>query len=207
MRASFDARPARRLLPYGRAVRVAGALLGPGGEPLAGEVVEIVEAFAPGAAQATRVSAVRTGPDGYFAARLAPGPARRVEARFGGARLHSRAAAGPLWVGARAGVALRASAAVARVGGRPIVFRGRVLAAGAERLGGQAVQLQFRVVGLPWREFRTVRTDAAGRFRYRYAFADDDSRGARFAFRAVVPAAPGWPYEPAASRPVFVTGR
>lgn len=203
--AAFEARPAARLLPHGRAVAVAGLLRGPGGEPLAGREVEVVETFAAGAAEPVRVTTALTGPDGFFGARLAPGPGRRIEARFGGSRVYSRAAAGPLRVAVRSGLRLRVSAAVARIGGRPVVFSGRLLGAAA-RPGGRAVQLQFRLAGLPWREFRTVRTDAAGRFRYRYTFADDDSRGARFQFRAYVPTQPGWPYQAAASRPVFVTG-
>ena len=52
-----------------------------------------------------------------------------------------------------------------------------------------------------------MQTDAHGHFRYPYAFSDDDSRGVRFQFRAFAPAQAGWPYEPAASRPVAVTGR
>ncbi|HEU4393614.1 MAG TPA: hypothetical protein VFR04_08275, partial [Solirubrobacterales bacterium] len=71
---------------------------------------------------------------------------------------------------------------------------------------GKVVQLQFRLPGLPWREFRTVRSDRAGRFRYAYRFSDDDSRGARFQFRAYAPAQAGWPFEPAGSLPVAVLG-
>jgi hypothetical protein len=52
-----------------------------------------------------------------------------------------------------------------------------------------------------------VQTDPRGRFRYAYSFSDDDSRGVRFQFRAFAPAQDGWPYEPAGSRPVVVTGR
>ena len=52
----------------------------------------------------------------------------------------------------------------------------------------------------------SVQTDGNGRFRFPYAFSDDDSRGVRFLFRAYAPPQPGWPYEPAASRPVAVTG-
>ena len=60
--------------------------------------------------------------------------------------------------------------------------------------------MQFRLAGMPWSEFRTVRTDRHGRFRYAYRFSDDDSRGVRFQFRAYAPAQAGWPYEPAGSR-------
>jgi hypothetical protein len=104
-------------------------------------------------------------------------------------------------------VRLRASAAVARVGGAPLVFRGRVLAQPGEiPAGGRPVELQFRLPGLAWSEFRTVRTNRSGRFRYAYRFSDDDSRGARFQFRAYVPAQGDWPYEPGGSRPVAVNG-
>ena len=68
------------------------------------------------------------------------------------------------------------------------------------------MQLQFRATGLPWSEFRTVRTDRRGRFRYAYRFSDDDSRGVRFRFRAFVPKQSDWPYEPGGSRPVAVLG-
>ena len=46
-----------------------------------------------------------------------------------------------------------------------------------------------------------------GRATIAYRFSDDDSRGARFLFRAYAPAQGGWPYEPAGSRPVAVRGR
>jgi hypothetical protein len=104
-------------------------------------------------------------------------------------------------------VVLRASATVARVGGRPLVFRGKVASSGATiPADGKVVQLQFRLPGLPWSEFRSVRTDPHGHFRYAYRFSDDDSRGARFQFRAYAPAQAGWPYEPAGSLPVTVVG-
>jgi hypothetical protein len=96
---------------------------------------------------------------------------------------------------------------VAKIGGPPLVFRGRLVApSGGIPPTGRSVQLQFRLPGLPWAEFRTVQTDARGRFRYVYRFSDDDSRGARFQFRAYAPAQAGWPYEPGGSRPVIVRG-
>jgi hypothetical protein len=102
---------------------------------------------------------------------------------------------------------MQASAALARIGGRPIVFRGAVASADGELPpGGATVQLQFRAATLPWTEFRTVQTDGQGRFRYAYRFSDDDSRGVRFRFRAFVPTQSDWPYEPWGSRPVAVRG-
>jgi hypothetical protein len=104
-------------------------------------------------------------------------------------------------------VALRVSARVAKVGGPPLVFRGKVASGGATiPADGKVVQLQFRLPGLPWSEFRSVRTGPNGRFRYAYRFSDDDSRGIRFRFRAFVPAQGGWPYEAGSSRPLVVWG-
>jgi hypothetical protein len=111
-------------------------------------------------------------------------------------------------LGILAFVRLRASAATATVGGAPIVFHGSVdQTAAARGKKGLPVELQFRYPGADWSEFRTVEADAHGRFRYAYRFSDDDSRGVRFQFRAYVGQKEGWPYEPAFSRPVVVTGR
>ena len=71
---------------------------------------------------------------------------------------------------------------------------------------GLSVELEFRLSGLPWAQVRTVQTDAAGRFAYPYSFSDDDSAGVRFLFRAFVPATGDWPFVPATSRPLAVTG-
>jgi len=104
-------------------------------------------------------------------------------------------------------VVLRASARAAKVGGPPLVFRGKVTSGGATMpVDGKVVQLQFRLPGLPWSEFRSVRTGPDGRFRYAYRFSDDDSRGVRFQFRAYAAAQAGWPFEPAGSLPVSVLG-
>jgi hypothetical protein len=156
---------------------------------------------------ASRTSTVWTDQSGAFAFRLPPGPSREVRVAFAGSPTLTRSSSRPLDLGVRSVVRLRASAAVARIGGAPLVFRGRVEAApGTIPAAGRSLQLQFRLPGLPWSEFRTVQTDRRGRFRYAYRFSDDDSRGARFQFRAYVPAQDGWPYEPARSLPVLVTG-
>ncbi|HET7177197.1 MAG TPA: hypothetical protein VFI63_00770 [Solirubrobacterales bacterium] len=200
--------PAERLLPYGRGAPFSGRLVAGLSTPLAGMPVRIVERFEPGSSDSERVSTVWTDSEGNFAARLAPGPSREVTAAFAGTPTLSRAATHALRLRVRSGLRLRVSSAVARVGGRPLVFSGRARAAGcAIPPGGKAIQLQFRLPGLPWSEFRTVQTDARGRFRYAYRFSDDDSRGGRFQFRAFAPAQGGWPYEPGGSRPVAVRGR
>lgn len=204
---SFAQRPTTRTVPYAKGIAYAGQLTTAGGTHLGDLPIAIVERFAAGAL-APRTTIVRTAADGSFVAHLAPGPSRRVEAVFAGTRGLAGAGGGEVRMQVLSGVRLRASSASARIGGAPVVFDGRLGALGAPLPpGGRPIELQFRLPGREWSEFRTVQTDAQGRFRYPYAFSDDDSRGIRFQFRAYLPPQDDWPYEPAASRPVFVTGR
>jgi len=198
----------RRNLPYGDDTELSGRLLRGRHSPVASAAVKILERFDAGALPREQITLATTSAGGHFSARLAPGPSREVLVVATPSATARGASSELLRIGVRSGVRLRVSAPVARVGGRPVVFSGRVGAAGASiPAEGKAVQLQFRLPGLPWSEFRTIRTDPKGRFRYPYRFADDDSRGARFEFRAYVPAQAGWPYEPAGSAPVAVLGR
>ncbi|HEU5253206.1 MAG TPA: hypothetical protein VFU16_07775 [Solirubrobacterales bacterium] len=178
------------------------------GAGVGGQTIVIDERFAAGADPRQRTTQLRTAADGSFSLRLPPGPSRDVTAGFDGSRLLTRAAGPAMHLTARTGVRFRASAATAAVGGRAVVFSGRVGRAGASRaVGGLPVQMQFRYPGAGWSEFRTVEADGRGRFRYAYRFSDDDSRGVRFQFRAYVKGREGWPYGPSASRPVSVRGR
>jgi hypothetical protein len=170
--------------------------------------VRVIERFDSGSEQHERVSTARTGGRGFFAIRLAPGPSREVVAVAAPTSTLSGAASRPARLSVRSGLRLRASSHTAEVGGRPIVFSGTVAGMGsAIPSEGKTVELQFRLPGLPWSEFRTLETDKRGRFRYAYRFADDDSRGVLFQFRAYAPTQSGWPFEPAASPPVAVRGR
>lgn len=209
LRAGFASDPGAtaRTVPFGRRVSFGGRLTTATGPALGGLPIRIVESFAAGADPAQRSTKVATAADGTFALRLAPGPSRQVEATFAGTRTLSRTGSGPAELAVRAGVGLRTSTKAAQIGGAPIVFSGRVRRLGA-RLpsGGLPVELQFKVPRGTWSEFRTVQTDARGRFRYPYAFSDDDSHGVRFRFRAHISGG-DWPYEPSASKAVVVAGR
>jgi hypothetical protein len=196
----------RLAVPFGRAAVVRGRLLA-GARALGSRSVQVVERLG-GAGEGTRVSTVVTAADGRFSLRLPPGPSREVSAAFAGDRALTKAASPALSLAVRGEVRMRTSARSARVGGAPLLFAGRVSAApGTIPVEGKVVELQFRLRGQPWTEFRTIRTDRRGRFRYRYRFSDDDSRGVRFLFRAYAPAQAGWPYEPSGSRPLAVRGR
>jgi hypothetical protein len=197
----------RKQVPYGRGVRYSGRLLTVWGEPVSRATVAVTESFAGGAAAGSRRTLAQTGADGTFSLYLAPGPSREVSATYGGSRSLGRVATSAAELAVRSNVRLRASAAVARVGGAPVVFSGRVARVGVKAPKETEVELQFRYPGAGWSEFRSVKTTASGRFRYPYRFSDDDSRGIRFQFRALVPAQKDWPYDAGTSRPVIVTGR
>jgi hypothetical protein len=203
-----DWRLRKKLVPYGSGVLYSGQLRTARAGALADMPVRVIERFPIGASQSTRVTTVRTDGDGVFAVNLLPGPSRQVTAAFQGTRTLTGSGAEAAQLGVRGAVRMSASSSVATVGGQAIVFRGRVEAGGATiPSSGESVQLQFHLPTVPWTEFRTVQTDARGRFRYAYRFTDNDSRGVRFRFRAFVPAQNDWPYEPAGSRPVAVRGR
>jgi hypothetical protein len=175
--------------------------------PLAGEPVRVLERFVAGSRLRERATTVRTDRSGEFSLRLEPGPSRTIVAIAGPTETQQSARSRPSNLAVQGCVSFRVSSRVAKVGGRPLVFWGRVSSAGAAMpKDGVPVQLQFRLPGLPWSEFRTVETDRRGRFRYAYRFADDDSRGVRFQFRAFVPVRAGWPFKPAGSRLVAVRG-
>jgi hypothetical protein len=204
---SFAKRPVARTEPCCHGVVVGGRLVDAAGQPLPGQAVEVVETLAPGSRLRTRRTPLTTDAAGYFHARLAPGPSRTVVASFAGTRHLTRAAGRSLRLRVRAAVRMRASTARVLVGGPPVVFKGRIVHPGVRvPTRGLPVELEFRLPGMPWTEFRTVQSDAAGRFAYPYSFSDDDSAGVRFLFRAFVPATGDWPFVPATSRPIAVTG-
>ncbi len=204
----FGKRPAVRVVPHGQGLQVGGRLVSAAGAPLAGYAVDLVESFDAGATTRSRATRVETDADGFFVSRLEPGPSRHVEARFGGNRVLTHGTSRALRLAVQTSVRLRASSASATIGGAPVIFSGRVGHLDTSIPSyGRPVQFQFRLPGSAWTEFRTVQTDATGRFHFPYGFNDDDSRGVRFLFRAYAPPQPGWPYEPAVSRPVAVTGR
>lgn len=197
----------KRSVHYGRGTWFAGRALAGRRTPLAGVSVRVIERFAAGSKAEERLSTVRTGENGRFGVQLAPGPSREVTASVLPTATTQGARSQPLALDVHGRLVLRASAATARIGGAPLVFRGKVASGGAAMpADGKVVQLQFRLPGLPWSEFRSVRTGPDGRFRYAYRFSDDDSRGVRFQFRAYAPAQAGWPFEPAGSLPVSVVG-
>lgn len=201
----YDRRPPWRSARFGLEVQVGGRLSDLSGTSRGGEMVSLVEELDDGT---ERTSTARTAADGTFLIRLSPGPSRRIRVEFAGTRQLGRSRSRTLRLAVRPLLRLRTSAPTAVVGGTPLLFSGVV---GPSRVeipeAGLPVTMQFRIREGRWEEFRTVQTDGQGRFRYPYAFTDDDSRGVRFQFRALVDPQPGWPYAGGVSAPVLVSGR
>ncbi len=205
---SFADRPASRTVPCCNGSLVGGQLVSRDGRPMPEQSVDVVETFARGAHSPTRTTTLTTDASGAFRVRLAPGPSRRVSAYFPGNDLFPSASGRRLRLRVRAGVRLGVSAAKVRVDGAPVVFSGRVAHPGARiPPTGLFVELEFRLPGRAWSEFRTFQTDSrTGHFTYPYTFEDDDSAGVRFLFRAFVPRQGNWTFAPATSQPRAVTG-
>jgi len=90
------------------------------------------------------------------------------------------------------------------------VFSGQVktrpIPAGGKLLAVQAYIKRRQGHGR-WSTFRTVRTDAAGRWKTRYRFVSTCERRYRWSIRAVVPSEAGVPYSLGKTKPTHVTVR
>jgi hypothetical protein len=88
--------------------------------------------------------------------------------------------------------------------GQSVMFAGRLRTQPAPP-GGKLVELQVRLSDR-WQTFRTMRTDAAGRWRIRYRF--ERTRGVqRFRFRVRLPLEAAYPFGTGASRSLTVRVR
>ena len=89
--------------------------------------------------------------------------------------------------------------------GQSVNFRGRLAVPPTGLAAGKLVELQTKLSGR-WQTFRTIRTDAQGRWSSAYRFRR--TRGVvRYRFRARLPREAAYPYETGTSRSVRVTVR
>jgi hypothetical protein len=160
----------------------------------------------PAAAGARRqaLPAVRTGANGRFALRIAPGASSRslhfgYSSTLGGVPTATASLALSVRAGLRLSVGPRTSSV-----GHSISFAGRLLG-GPFPAGGKLVVLEARSQGSPWIEFHVVRADHAGRFRARYRFRLPGPQAYRF--RAVSESEGDYPYATGASNAVLVHER
>jgi hypothetical protein len=185
----------------GRRAQIDGLLASASGEPIARGRLSVLERVR----TATRWSAVaelRSDMMGRFSYHVPAGPSRSIRFVYAGTPL-VKPAIGELTML----VPARSSIAVDRAAvrnGDAITFTGR-LAAGPIPDGGKLIDLQAYYRG-GWRTFATPRTDARGRWTYRYRFGA--TRGTvGYRFRARIRREAAYPYELGYSRRIRVTVR
>jgi len=184
----------------GRAARLRGTLRTTGGRPVAGATVALWATPAATGAVASRAGTARTDALGRLSVRLAPGPSRRVEARYEGTRrvLASRAAVS---VRVPARTTLNAMPRRTRVG-RTARFAGRLLG-GHLPPGGKLVLVQARVPSRGWQTFAASRSTGSGRWAASYRFRATVGT-VRYRIRAVVPAEAAYPFGRVVTAPVGI---
>jgi hypothetical protein len=141
----------------------------------------------------TELKTVRTGKDGRFTAATLPEGAWNVGAAVA-VRDGTATAARLLKTPLRITAASRPRRL--KTGGRA-VLAGRLTGAGLSRKDAP-VRIQV-IAGGRWRTVAAVRTDSAGRWRWRHRFTKV-SRPTLFSFRAVVPQVGTWPWADVAGR-------
>jgi hypothetical protein len=189
------------LVVKGRRATVSGLLRSAEGEPIAMARVPVFEQVRTGGGWKA-VAELRSDMLGRFTLAIPPGPSRAIRFVYGGTVL-VRPATGEVRMLVPAATSIGVDRRAVR-NGQAVVFTGR-LAGGRVPDGGKLIDLQAYYRG-GWRTFATPRTDARGRWSYRYRFGA--TRGlVRYRFRARIRREAAYPYELGYSRRVNVTVR
>jgi hypothetical protein len=154
---------------YGRVDRVTGRLTAPGNVPISGASIDVYLTPAYEGAKAVPLARTSTGPAGTWALTLSRGSSSSA-LRFD-YRSHQKdtvpVATAALTLRVHAGIALKVAPRISSVGGT-IFFTGTLHGTPVPP-GGKQLVLEARSGG-EWIEFRTIGTDAMGRYRARYRF-------------------------------------
>jgi hypothetical protein len=180
---------------YGERPQLQASLTGPGGRPVAGQPLDVVETFASGSSLRPVSRTVRTDARGRIAVRLTRGPSRRVRVAYAGSRRYLPAPPSSVELGVATEARLLIRPPRIRAGRRAL-FEGSVGTYGAAMGRGKLIELQVRGGGI--RHYRTIRqafrTSPDGSWRMRYRFDRFYERPTRFRFRVEVTPEAGWPY-------------
>ena len=142
LRAAIGGRERARI-GYGSRPRLEAVLRDAGGDPAAGQEIEVVERFVPGSSLAPIGRTLTTDDHGRIDVRLARGPGRTVAVRYAGSRRWLGSEAKPVRVAVRGSARIEPLPARVRAGKR-VVFRGRIGVFGAALPKGKLVELQVR---------------------------------------------------------------
>jgi hypothetical protein len=151
---------------------ITGRLMGPGGVPIGGALIDLSKTPSYAGAPTVRISRIKTALDGTFRMVIRGASSQSLSFAY---RAHAGdtqpAVAHTLMLKVRAGLALRVSPHTTSIGHR-IRFDGQLSGAPIPH-GGKQLVLEARSPGSRWIEFKVVRTDARGNFHasYRFKFA------------------------------------
>jgi hypothetical protein len=188
---------------YGRTIPLRGRLTSPGGNPLSGREVQVLEHTKLPAAPWRLIATVQTSRTGRFTFKALRGPSRTLRFRFSGSDT-IRGQTARVRLGVRAGSTIGVSRHHV-VNGEGVTFRGRLRGRPLPN-PGKLIELQASARGR-WLTFATTRASArTGLWSYPYRFSA--TRGnVRYRFRARVPREASYPYETGVSRRVTVSVR
>ncbi|MEA2156599.1 MAG: hypothetical protein QOE11_2739 [Solirubrobacteraceae bacterium] len=190
-----------RRLGFTSSPTIKGLLVNESAQPITGATVAVFAHERRSGARSVQIATTQTGADGAFAYRLPGGPSRTITfayTAFGGDPAPATSAS--LKTTVRAQVSAAISPRSVRPGGR-ITMTGRLRLLPRR---GVDVKIQARQ-GRAWRLIDGVRTDATGRFRWRYHFASNQARRT-YQFRARV-SSPLYPFAAGNSKPARVRVR
>ncbi|WP_028064225.1 carboxypeptidase-like regulatory domain-containing protein [Solirubrobacter soli] len=185
---------ARPSLEYGQRVTIQGALTDDAGNPRDGAEVVVTERVDLPGMEWRVIARIKTDAKGVFTLLAPAGAARTLRFTYAGTATN-RPRTQDVELRVRAATTLTPSRRRLQ-NGETVVFRGR-LRGGPIPAGGKLMVLQAKT-RLGWRTFATPHTNAAGRWSYAYTFTGTQTT-ARYAFRALIPAEPSYPYAAGAS--------
>jgi hypothetical protein len=172
---------------YGRVLRLSGLLVNADGQPIEAATVEALEERLDGTT--LPIGLATTGADGRFRYLLRATRNRDLLFRYAGSR-RIGAATSPFELRVRAASSIRVSRRRVR-NGQGVAFSGRVTGRPLPA-GGKLIEMQAHFRSR-WRTFSTLRTDRAGRWRFRYRFGATLGR-VTYRFRARLPSEGGYPF-------------
>jgi hypothetical protein len=188
--------------PLGQRVEISGLLTDRHGNPLPSQQIQVYSRSRIDAAEQP-LGVVTTDAQGRYSYTLAAASSHTLRFVYQGAAL-TLPAQGEVLVLVPGASTIRASKRRI-LNGQAVTFRGRVRSLPIP-LGGKIVELQVHQKRDGWTTFRTIRTDAQGRWSKRYTFSHTTCLD-RWRIRARVPREGGYPFETGATRPVRITVR
>lgn len=190
----------QRIVNFGRSGVLRGSLANASGKPISGVTVDVRSTLLAGSLPA--MTPVKTDAAGRFKLDVRAGPSRKFTVVFAGSDAFRPASASAKLL-CRAKATFAATSRRVRAG-KPVVFTGRVLTAGADlpRLG-KSYEIEYRARG-SWQPLtRARRSFSDGSFRRSMMLPA--GRTLRYRLRVRVPTETGWPFAEGFSRTLYVT--